>query len=212
MLGREGDRRAGGDFGGLVARRAGAVARERPMKLRLVCDPRETEVGDAGGHLCRRGRCRVEVAMDHARRVRGCQPRPGRLTNASRSRQVGSPPSHDLSVPRRRLHREKNPLVELSDVVNGYDVRVGQARHRLRLALHPETDRIPLSGSVLAVENLNRERSIQMRVERLVDRPRRAAPDDAEEDDVTANHFAAWNLRFVSDRRNRVRRHRSRPG
>jgi thiamine-monophosphate kinase len=85
------------------------------------------------------------------------------------------------------LHRDEDLVLERADVVDDDDVRVRQARDRLRLAQRPlppfeQRD----AGARLDPQQLDRHLAIQLRIVRGVDLAHAAAADQPE-DDVAAN-------------------------
>ena len=89
------------------------------------------------------------------------------------------------------LHRDEDLVLERADVVDDDDVRVRQARDRLRLAQRP----LPPLGqrharARLDAQQLDRDLAIQLRIVGRVHLAHPAAPHQPE-DDVTANAGAA---------------------
>ena len=94
-------------------------------------------------------------------------------------------------VPLDELHRDEDLVFERADVVDDDDVRVRQARDRLRLAQRPLP---PLgqrhAGARLDAQQLDRDLAVQLRIVRRVDLAHPAAPDQPQHD-VAADARAA---------------------
>ena len=125
---------------------------------------------------------RLEVPVDHPRRMGSGQPPPRRdehvddgialpLTVDEPLRQVDA--GHEL-------HGDVCPVGELAGVVHGHHVGVGQPRERPRL---PEqrirSHRVALGAGP---HHLHRDLAIELRVVRRVDGPHRPRPDPLEEE------------------------------
>ena len=102
--------------------------------------PRQPEIGDLGRALGRQQDVgRLQVAVDDPglmRHLHGLGQRDherGRL--AGRLRRARE--SLGQAAPLEQLHREIRAAVMVAHIVDLHDVRVAQARHRLRLALKP---------------------------------------------------------------------------
>ena len=122
-------------------------------------------------------------------------PRPADWRTASRSRSEWPPSSHSLQRSAvDELHRKVHAPVEDADVVNDDDVGVRQAGHRLRLSLQAHADLVAsLASRELSMQDLDRQRAIELRVVGAVHRAH-TAPAEHPHDDVAVDHLAAREL------------------
>ncbi len=145
----------------------------------------------------------LEVAMDQADRVRGCEAGTGGLHDRG---DLAPRPLRGLDPLAQRhagdeLHRDEHALVvESSDIEHRDHVRVREPRERLRLAEHPRA-LIFARGAPAGLEQLDRDLAIELGVVGAVDHAHAARAEDVE-------HEVATDLGAAREPRHVVRRAR----
>ena len=150
----------------------------------------EAEVGDA---RLGRGRIdehvlRLEVAMNQPCAMRRREPAAGRHEHRDHGLLTARRPATPRAqrAPLDVLHRQEDAARVLAEVVDGDDVGMADARHRLRLAHQADAGRLAAHG-----EELERHGAVQQRIVRGNDVGHPAAPD-GRKDHVAPDERARW--------------------
>ncbi len=155
-------------------------------RVQVVCAVREPEVGDA--HAPARAHehvGRLEVAVDEPSLVRGREPAPRGDEGLDHGAlaQAAAPQPRGERLPFDELHREEDPTAVGAELVDRHDVRMGQARQRLRLP-DEAVARVFVRGRPQELEgNLASEAGVVG----AIDDPHRAGTERLE-DDIASEH------------------------